>query len=143
MAFLLTFLMIGWSSMRIATGRSKNIEWTNKQAIYDAVSNPDPQYTDDPDFTPLSADDLSEGLLPNRTHVPRLTRDVSFNGGDPKPMKLVTVGSRSAWVGPAWTYNSFPVPNDQPQTQQWFENRINDSHQGVIAPLGLDSYWLP
>jgi hypothetical protein len=141
---LITIMMLALGAMHLATARLDTANNATFQAFNNANTGQTPQYTDDGDLPPIDGIGSVRPGMPNRTHVPRPTTQVSVYAGDKQTLPPVTIGGKAGLTSPAWTYSAYPVGgNDEQATQQWFLNDAAESHTYLTDPLRLAPPWTP
>ena len=141
---LITIVMLGLGAMQIATARLNTSNTATFEAFSNATTGQTPQYTDDGDLTPIDGIGSIRPGLPNRTHVPRPTTQVSVYAGNKETLPSATIGAKAGLASPAWTYSAYPVAGaDEQATQQWFLDDAADSHTELTEPLRLAPAWTP
>ena len=141
---LITIMMLGLGAMHLATARLDTSNNATFEAFSNATTGQTPQYTDNGDLTPIDGIGSVRPGMPNRTHVPRPTTQVSVYAGDNQTLPSTTIGAKAGLTSPAWTYGAYPVGgNDEQATQQWFLDDAAESHTYLTDPLRLAPPWTP
>jgi len=141
---LITILMLSLGAMRIAVERLNTSNAATFEAFSNATTGQTPQYTDDTDLVPIDGIGSIRPGLPNRTHVPRPTTQVSVYAGNKETLPAATIGAKAGLASPAWTYSAYPVGGaDAQATQQWFLDDAAESHTYLSDPLRLAPAWTP
>jgi hypothetical protein len=141
---LITIMMLGLGAMHLATARLDTSNNATFEAFSNATTGQTPQYTDDGDLAPIDGIGSIRPGMPNRTHVPRPTTQVSVYAGDNQTLPSTTIGAKAGLTSPAWTYSAYPVGGaDEQATQQWFLDDAAESHTYLTDPLRLAPPWTP
>jgi hypothetical protein len=143
-AILVTVLMLVLGAMKIAVARLEMSRTATFEAFENATSDPVPQYTGDGELQPLDGITSVRPGLPNRTHVPRPTKEVSVYAGNKETLPPFKLGARAGLAGPPWAFSAYPVGGqDLTDTQNWFLNYGSESHTWLTDPLRLAPPWTP
>ena len=141
---MVTILMLGLGAMHLAIARLDTSNQATFEAFNNATTGQNPMYTDDSDLTPIDGIGSIRPGMPNRTHVPKPTQQVSVYAGSGQTLAPVTIGSKAGLASPPWTYSAYPVGNaDEDATQQWFLDDASESHTFLTDPLRLAPAWTP
>ena len=143
---IITLLMLTRGAMQLGLARLDTAETAAVEVNKDATDHHHPpMYTNDPSLQMVTGYSNIRPGLPNRVHVLWPEKQVTIYTGDSsQPPSPFTVGGKAGMMGPPWAYSGFPAgPMDVDALAAWFDDYVSESHEELIAPLGLAPSWRP